>query len=173
VSGNPVMSIDPRGLAGATVTPSPGGILGTLFGASPVAQPGSPENASWSNNAWNQMDGALSSLGQAVAGIGRPKGMTSGEESVYDRYCSGQGDPCAALKAATMAEILSAQRKMNELLYDKLGISGSDSWFNHQNNLRFKILKIYNMINLGQLMGCDMTAESLAAINLTVPYYPK
>lgn len=57
VDANPIMRIDPRGLAGTIVTPNPGmGILGVILGT-PIAQPGSQENTQWANNTGNARRG--------------------------------------------------------------------------------------------------------------------
>ena len=126
-----------------------------------------------SHDAALDVENALGALGKALNSIGRPKDLTRLEERAYDRYCTDGGDPCGPLKAATMSEILSAKIKMNDLLVDKLGLFGSDAWFNHQDNLRGRINKIFAMISLGQKLGCDMTPEILATADLLVPSAPK
>jgi RHS repeat-associated protein len=60
---NPLSKIDPRGLAppGRTGTPT----FPTVIPPA-IAIPGSPENQSWVNSAWQQIDAALSKAGQAI-----------------------------------------------------------------------------------------------------------
>ncbi|HEV7606575.1 MAG TPA: RHS repeat-associated core domain-containing protein [Steroidobacteraceae bacterium] len=173
VGANPAMSIDPRGLAGTVVTPTPaGGILGIIFGT-PISNPFSSTNREWAGNAGNQIDDGLSALGSAIGNIGRPKNLEPLEERAYDRNCRNTGDPCSALKAATMQAITMAQLKMNNLLNDRLKMYGTDGWFNHQDDLRGKLNNIFAMISLGQKLGCDMTAETIAATTLMIPTAPK
>jgi RHS repeat-associated protein len=167
VRGNPLSYGDPTGLAPPGRTQP-----GTGFPA--LGIPG-PFDESWNqarDGAVNDIESALGALGNAIGNIGRPKDMTREEESLYDRYCKGDGDRCAALKALTMSEIVQARTKMNRMLTDPNGLYGTEGWFNHQDDLRGRVGKIFNLISLGQKMGCDMTEEIIATTGLMVPNAP-
>jgi RHS repeat-associated protein len=175
VRNNPIMHIDMLGLQTAVPSLGPASIPGAAIQAAPIAQFGSQANVSWASNAANQIDGFLTSVGQAIGNIGkpkRPKGMTRDEESLFDRHCNKPGDPCPPLKAMVIDEIRQARAKMNRMLADPGTIFGTDAWYNHADDLSGRIVRIFNLIGLGQKLGCDMTLESIAASDLIVPYMP-
>jgi hypothetical protein len=58
------------------------------------------------------------------------------------------------------------------MLTDPNGLYGTEGWFNHQDDLRGRVGKIFNLISLGQKMGCDMTEEIIATTGLMVPNAP-
>ena len=116
--------------------------------------------------------------------IPRPRDMTRLEERQYDRHCSGEDDPCKALKAAAVTAITEERGKMNNMLGDtKLyqfaydapnpALTGArTTWLNHAADLRGRINSIAAMISLGQKMGCDMSQEIALASTLLVPNRP-
>jgi hypothetical protein len=154
------------------VAPSPIGVLGTILGSTPIAQPGSSENDAWVNNAYNSIANGFDALSNAISGINRPKDLPPLEERAFDRYCR-NGDPCGALKAATMQAIQMALLKMNNMLNDPQKMYGTAKWFTHADDLRGRINNIFAMISLGRRLGCDMTAETIATATLLVPSEPK
>lgn len=115
---------------------------------------------------------------------GRPKGLKGKQESIYDRYCEGQDDPCAALKSATKAAINDARNKQHNMLHDRKlydyafstrnpTMTGtSTTWLGHAADLGGRISTIASMISLGISMGCDMSEEKQMAVELMVPDHP-
>ena len=171
VNANPIMAIDPEGLAGAIPITSPlGGGIGIVIGISPIAQPGSPENNSWVNNAYNSIDSGLTALANAIAGKDFVN-LPPLEKRAYTRYCR-NGDPCIELKLATQQAIQMALLKMNNLLNDPEKMFGTQAWVNHTDDLRGRIDSILAMISLGRKLGCDMNAEIIASTPLFIPTEP-
>ena len=115
----------------------------------------------------------------------RPKDMTRLEERQFDRYCTSPNDPCLALKAAAAQAIADATPKMNNMLNDPFtlyrnaysvpnpAVTGSPTtWLTHRADLQGKLNNLNAIIALGQKMGCDMSAEIIAAGGLYVPNAP-
>lgn len=105
----------------------------------------------------------------------RPGWMTPIEQRAYTNYCANSPDPCESLKKAVQEELAQSGVKMNQMLsdVDKLYVNDfGGGWTNHGNNLRGRLNKIREMINLGNKMGCNMTAEYSAYIMLSVPGAP-
>lgn len=120
--------------------------------------------------------------------IPRPKDMTPKEEGYYDRYCRNSDDPCKELKAATNAAIAQARIKMTNMLNDdpirglyrnaysepNPAVTGTNTtWMGHVDDLDGRRASIWSMIALGRKMGCDMSAETAAAITLYTPGAPR
>ncbi len=83
-------------------------------------------------------------------------------------------NPRGELKTATMVAIREATVKMNNMNLD-VGNMFEESfhhWVNHREDLHGRVANIYAMINLGNKLGCDMSAETAAAAILTVPIAP-
>jgi hypothetical protein len=75
-----------------------------------------------------------------------------------------------------MNEMYADPRKLfdNARLTPNPGVTGTNTtWGGHVDDLRARINKLWTMIQVGQLMGCDMSAEIAAASTLTVPRYPR
>jgi YD repeat-containing protein len=116
----------------------------------------------------------------------RPNDLLPREERYYDRHCKGSPDPCGALKAATMTAIAEAKVKMENMLSDPSRlfqfaffeanptVTGTNTtWSGHADDLHGRISSIWAMISLGRKMGCDMSAETTAALTLFVPAAPR
>lgn len=120
----------------------------------------------------------------AVMSKTRPPGMSSLEERHYDRKCANSQDPCVALKASAQKAIAQAKVKMNNMLYDTVlykyayntpnpAVTGTNTtWMGHADDLDGRISNIWAMISLGRKMGCDMSAETAAAMTLLTPGAP-
>lgn len=120
----------------------------------------------------------------AVMSKTRPPGMSSLEERHYDRTCANSQDPCVALKASAQKAIAQAKVKMNNMLYDTMlykyaydtpnpAVTGTNTtWKGHADDLDGRISNIWAMISLGRKMGCDMSAETAAAMTLLTPGAP-
>jgi|GEM_PF-5030385 len=120
----------------------------------------------------------------AVMSKTRPPGMSSLEERHYDRTCANSQDPCVALKASAQKAIAQAKVKMNNMLYDTVlykyaydtpnpAVTGTNTtWKGHADDLDGRISNIWAMISLGRKMGCDMSAETAAAMTLLTPGAP-
>lgn len=115
---------------------------------------------------------------------GRPRELKGKLESLFDKHCAGEDDPCEALKEATRKFIAEARGKQNEMLHDRSlydhafskrnpGITGNNTtWLGHAADLKGRLAKIADMIVLGKMMGCDMSLEEGMAIGLIVPDHP-
>lgn len=115
---------------------------------------------------------------------GRPRELNGKLESLFDKHCAGEDDPCGALKEATRKFIAEARAKQNEMLHDRSlydhafskrnpGITGNNTtWLGHAADLKGRLAKIADMIVLGKMMGCDMSLEEGMAIGLIVPDHP-
>ena len=120
----------------------------------------------------------------AVMSKVRPPNMSTLEERHYDRTCVNSQDPCVALKASAQKAIAQAKVKMNNMLNDTVlyknaydtpnpAVTGTNTtWMGHVNDLDGRISNIWAMINLGRKMGCDMFAETAAALKLLTPGAP-
>ncbi|MCO5411217.1 RHS repeat domain-containing protein [Ralstonia mojiangensis] len=120
----------------------------------------------------------------AVMSKTRPPGMSSLEERHYDRTCANSQDPCVALKASAQKAIAQAKVKMNNMLCDTMlykyaydtpnpAVTGTNTtWKGHADDLDGRISNIWAMISLGRKMGCDMSAETAAAMTLLTPGAP-
>jgi RHS repeat-associated protein len=117
---------------------------------------------------------------------GRPPNLPPKEDRYYDRHCKGSSDPCGALKAATMTAIADAKVKMENMLSDPYNLSQfaffepnpaatgtSTTWTGHADDLDGRRGAIWSMIALGRKMGCDMSAETAAALTLYTPGAPR
>ena len=115
---------------------------------------------------------------------GRPRELKGKLESLYDKHCADESDPCEALKAATRKFIAEARAKQNKMLHDRNlydhafseknpSVTGTNTtWLGHAADLRGRLAKIADMIVLGRMMGCDMSLEEGMAISLIVPDHP-
>jgi RHS repeat-associated protein len=118
----------------------------------------------------------------------RPRDMTPKETGYYDKYCAKENDPCAALKVAINTAIVQARNKMNNMLNDdpitglyknafsipNPSVTGTNTtWMGHVGELDGRIGSIWIMIGLGRKLGCDMSAETAAAITLLTPGAPR
>jgi RHS repeat-associated protein len=130
------------------------------------------------------------STGLGITGLGiinavRPTGMSRLEERQFDRYCTTDQDPCAALKAAAKQAIQAARSKMINMLNDPKqlfihainspnpSVTGTNTtWANHRSDLDGAIANVNAIISLGQKMGCDMTPEIIESSTLYVPMRP-
>ena len=65
---------------------------------------------------------------------------------------------------------------MNEMLNDRLlgnlFKNNFEAWLNHYDGLKGRTGAIYNMILLCEKLGCDMSAEKIAASSLFAPGAP-
>jgi len=173
-AANPARLVDPNGLA--ALNPVSGAAGGFAIGGPVGAAIGIGLGLWGTYEIWNWYNEIPNS---------RPDGMTPKEERYYDRHCSGQEDPCAALKAAVRNAIAGAEGKMNNMLNDEAKLyeyaystpnfaaTGSrTTWRNHARDLDGRIGSIYSMISLGEKMGCNMTQEKILAASLYVPKSP-
>jgi len=130
-----------------------------------------------------QEDNLDANVGAVMSNV-RPPSMSSLEERHYDRACANSQDPCAALKASAQKAIAQAKVKMNNMLYDTVlykyayntpnpAVTGTNTtWMGHADDLNGRISNIWAMISLGRKMGCDMSAETAAAMTLLTPGAP-
>jgi RHS repeat-associated protein len=114
----------------------------------------------------------------------RPRGLKGKQESLCDRYCEGQDDPCAELKRVTQTAISQAREKQNNMLSDRKlydyaystrnpAVTGtSTTWLGHADDLKWRISTIKEMIALGISMGCDMREEEAMVTGILVPDHP-
>jgi len=114
VSASPVGNIDPLGLAGTVVAPSPaGGILGIVLGT-PIANPFSETNHEWARNAAMQIE---NSMGWGTTPLAEPTTLGA---------CPPGGDPCWGLrKMLREHEQRLAKYVQNPMLFDNAGPLGA------------------------------------------------
>ncbi|MDM5182028.1 hypothetical protein PO883_33175, partial [Massilia sp. DJPM01] len=122
---------------------------------------------------------------KAIQASTRPSDMSRMEERHFDRNCANSDDPCRAIKAAVMQAITGAQTKMEAMYNDKLlynnafsvanpTVTGtSTTWTGHIDDLNGRTNNIWAMITLGRKMGCDMSAETAAAMTVHTPGAPR
>ena len=183
VGGNPLSLTDPLGLVnpgtaagagfGTLVAPGPGtivgGIIGTGLGAWGIYELTRPNAPAMS----------------ATSRPSRPSDMSRMEERHFDRNCANSDDPCRAIKAAVMTAIAGAQGKMENMYSDKTlfknaystpnpTVTGTNTtWTGHIDDLNGRTNNIWAMITLGRKMGCDMSAETAAAMTVHTPGAPR
>ncbi|AWV06537.1 type IV secretion protein Rhs [Lysobacter maris] len=173
VDGLPLASADPLGLQSALRRPpynpgwsGPGG--------------GADHSSGWGPTPGEVWDGLTQYMSDLVSG--RPK-MTREQTIYYQRYCKGEDDKCAALKAALQQHIYVAKGKMAKMFFDPQNLYlyafaeknpaiGNTSWLGHGDELAGRIKAIETMISLGKLMNCDVSQEEQAARTLFVPRAP-
>ncbi len=115
----------------------------------------------------------------------RPNDMTRMEERHFDRNCANSDDPCRAIKAVVMTAIAGARGKMENMYNDKTlfqhahsvpnpALTGTNTtWTGHIDDLNGRTNNIWAMITLGRKMGCDMSAETAAAMTVHTPGAPR
>ncbi len=160
VDGNPLIFVDPKGLAAQAVCLIP------------------PVGVACAGAAQVLVNGVAVAIGVGTLASGassdaRPKGMSPLEERQFDRHCANTDDPCGNLKAAAQKAITMARQKMNNLLVDKGNLFGTNGWATHVNDLKGRLASISAMISLGRMMGCDMSQEAAAAASIFIPRSPR
>ncbi|SHG44465.1 RHS repeat-associated core domain-containing protein [Massilia sp. CF038] len=179
VGGNPISRVDPSGQFFMAIP------LIYWAGAAGVATIGSV----W----WGITHQPIANSGNADAAAAmpatsrpsRPSDMTRMEERHFDRNCANSDDPCRAIKKAVMTAIAGAREKMENMYNDNTlftnaystpnpDVTGTNTtWTGHSDDLNGRTSNIWAMITLGRKMGCDMSAETVAALTVHTPGAPR